>query len=296
MTVMRTATAVAQHGRPTVRHAIAVGRWQRPARGVVVDHNAPLTPHELDLVRLHVCAPGAALAGLSALRQHGFEGFDARHTDVVQPEGARRPPKNDPGLRPHWSTELSDLDVHPLLEPRRTRPARSVVDAAAWTTTDRHTVAIVLAAFQQGLLAERTMRDALSRRGPIRRRALIRESILDAGGGIASLPERDLDEIWRTAGLPAPSRQRRVEAPDGHYYLDAGWDEWDVAAQVHGVPHVDVQQWSDDLDRANEVVITGPRLVAFTSYSTRHEQARVADQLTRLLRSAGWAGRFRGRS
>jgi hypothetical protein len=60
---------------------------------------------------------------------------------------------------------------------------------------------------------------------------------------------------------------------------------------VHGVPHIDVEQWSEDLDRANEVVITGPRLVAFTSFSTRHEKDRVADQLVRLLRSAGWDGR-----
>ena len=240
MSVMRTGTAVATHGRSAVRHAIAFGRWQRPARGVVVDHSGPLSRQELDVVRLHVCAPGSALAGLSALRVDRFEGFETSHTDVVQPEGSKRPGPGVTGLRPHWSTELSDADVHPTRQPRRTRPARSVIDAAAWTTTDRHAVAIVLAAFQQGLVAEQTMHDALGRRGPIRRRALIRESILDAGGGIASLPERDFDEIRRGAGLPTPSRQRAVKTPAG--------------------------------------------------YATRHQKGLVADQLRRLLLSAGWDG------
>ncbi|KAA1376499.1 hypothetical protein [Aeromicrobium fastidiosum] len=285
---MRTGTAVADHGRSAVRHAIAAGRWQRPARGVVVDHNGPLSRDELDVVRLHACAPRSALAGLSALRLDGFTGFAPPHTDVVQPEGSKRPSSGLAGLVPHWSTELGDLDVHPLLVPRRTRSARSVVDAAAWATSDRQAVAIVLAAFQQGLVAARTVHDALARRGPMRRRALVRESVLDAGGGVQSLPERDFDDIRRGAGLPAPSRQRAVRSPTGRYYLDAGWDAWDVAVEIHGLPHLEVQQWSADVVRANEVVIGGPRLIAFTSYATRHQKALVADQLTRLLRSAGW--------
>lgn len=290
MTVMRTATAVDLYGRSALRHAIAAGRMQRPARGVIVDHNGPLTRAEVDLVRLHACAPGSALAGLSALAVDHFTGFAPDHTDIVQPEGSRRPDARITGLRPHWSTELSDLDVHPLLQPRRTRPARSVVDAAAWTTTDRHAVAIVLAAFQQRLVSARTVHDALARRGPIRRRALIRESTLDAIGGINSLPERDFDEIRRGAALPLPSRQRPVKGPNGRYHLDASWNEWGVAAEIHGLPHIAVEQWTADLVRSNEVVIAGPRLVVFTSYAIRHQKPLIADQLTRLLRSAGWDG------
>jgi hypothetical protein len=43
---------------------------------------------------------------------------------------------------------------------------------------------------------------------------LIRQSILDAEGGIHSLPERDFDEIRRTARLPTPSRKRPVKRSD----------------------------------------------------------------------------------
>ncbi|NRQ50302.1 hypothetical protein [Aeromicrobium stalagmiti] len=290
MTVMRTASAIEIHGRGRVRQAVASGRWQRPQRGVVVDHNGPLTRDETDLVRLHFCAPGSALAGLSALRLDGLDGFTTEHTDIVLPEGARRPQPDVPGLVPHWSTELTDLDVHPLRAPRRTRPARSAVDAAAWASTERHAVAIVLAAFQQRLVNADAMHGAVSRRGPIRRRALIRESVLDAVGGVHSLPERDFTEICRRHRLPLPTHQRPVRSPTGRYYLDAAWQQWDVAAEVHGLPHIEVKQWSADVLRANEVVISGPRLVVFTSYAIRHQQTLVADQLDRLLRSAGWNG------
>jgi hypothetical protein len=288
MTVMRTAEAIARFGRATVRRSLARGLWQQPERGVVVDHNGPLSRTERDLVRLAACAPRSALAGLSALRFDGLTGFDLPDTHVVLPEGSKRLAVH--GLLPHWSTELSELDVHPLVQPRRTRPARSAIDAAAWAATDRQAVAIVLAAFQHGLVVARTMHQALERRGPIHRRALIRESILDAEGGIHSLPERDFDEIRIGARLPTPTRQRPRRRPDGHYYLDADWDAWNVAAEIHGIPHIDVPQWSADIVRANEVVISGPRLVAFTSFATRHQKALVADQLTRLLRSAGWDG------
>jgi hypothetical protein len=262
--------------------------WQQPERGVVLDHNGPPSRTERELIRLHVCAPGSALAGLSALKVDGLTGFDLVDTHVVLPEGAKRP--HAQGLIPHWSTELSDLDVHPLVRPRRTRPARSAIDAAAWAATDRQAVAIVLASFQHGLVIARTMHQAMERRGPIHRRALIRESILDAEGGIQSLPERDFDEIRIGARLPRPARQRRVQRPDGRYYLGTCWDEWNVAAEIHGIPHIDVPQWSADIVRANEVVISGPRLVTFTSFAIRHQKSLVADQLTRLLRSAGWDG------
>ncbi|MET1036982.1 MAG: hypothetical protein ABW075_01830 [Aeromicrobium sp.] len=285
---MRTADAVARYGRSALRHAVAKGRMQQPERGVVVDHNARLSRDELDLVRLHAVAPGAAFAGLTALRLDGLKGFDLDDTHLVLPEGSKR--LDVDGAVLHWSTELSDLDVHPLLVPRRTRPARSTIDAAAWTSTDRQAVAIVLASFQHGLVIARTMHQAMQRRGPIRRRALIRETVLDAEGGIHSLPERDFDEIRIGAGLPAPTRQARVKRPDGRCYLDAAWETWNVAAEIHGVPHMHVSQWTEDIVRANEVVIAGPRLVAFTSFAIRHQKTSVADQLRRLLLSAGWDG------
>ncbi|MCW2831258.1 MAG: hypothetical protein JWP31_1950 [Aeromicrobium sp.] len=285
-TVFRSSELVAARGRGAVRHAVASGRWQSPCRGVVVVHSGPLSQDEVELIALHRCAPGSALAGLSALRHDRLEGFAPSTTFIALPEGADRP--IDVPFVTHWSTALGEADVHPLKEPRRTRPARSLIDAASWSESDRRARTLVIAGMQQGLANHRHLHDALDRRGACRRRALIRESILDATGGIHSLPERDFDEIRRRARLPAPSRQRVVKGPDGRYHLDAAWDEVRLAVEVHGAHHQQVDQWDADIMRGNDLVIDGYRLLIFTSYAIRHEPAAVTQQLTRMFASTGW--------
>lgn len=287
-TVFRTAEALTLFGRSRIRNERRHGRWQVPLRGVVVTHNGPLTRMEQLLVALCVCPPRSALAGSSALEIDGLTGFPDERPSIVLPEGARRPSLS--GLTIHWSTELSDLDVHPNREPRRTRPARSVVDLASWSTVDRRARLVVLAAVQQGLVRPRDIRETLTRRGTCRHRALIVESVLDAVGGIQSLPERDFDAINSAAGFPRPTRQSVRKRRDGRCYLDVEWKDFDAACEIHGIPHLEVVQWDDDLDRANDIVVSGPRLLIFTSFAIRHRQARVADQVGALLRRGGWRG------
>jgi hypothetical protein len=285
-TVYRTAEAIAAFRRGRVRTELRNGRWQQPERGVVVTHNGPLTRLERLLVALSVCPPRSALAGSSALEVEGMTGFIEERPSIVLPEGARRP--GLPGVTTHWSTELSDLDVHPNREPRRTRPARSVVDYASWSAADRRARVIVLAAVQQGLVRPRDIRQALTRRGTCRHRALIVESVLDAWGGIQSLPERDFDSIRAKAGFPVPTRQSVRKRRDGRCYLDIEWKEYEAACEIHGIPHLEVVRWDDDLDRANDVVVSGPRLLVFSSFAIRHRQDRVTDHVGRLLRRGGW--------
>ncbi|MBA2532167.1 MAG: hypothetical protein H0V23_08690 [Nocardioidaceae bacterium] len=269
-----------------VRAQLAARRWQRPARGVVVTHNGPLTECQAAWVALLRCPHGTALAALTALGFDGVNGFPEPKPHVVLPAGADRPS----GVVPHWSTELSTLDVHPLRLPRRTRPARSTVDAASWQTNERRARAIVLSVAQQRIVQPAGLWDALSRRGPCRHRALIKESILDAAGGVQSLPEHDFEMIRRGRRLPEPNRQSIRQRNDGRYYLDVEWRAFDAACEVHGIPHLRVMQWEADLERANEISIGGPRLLIFSSYATRRQQDRVGDQLARLLRRGGWRG------
>jgi hypothetical protein len=241
-------------------------------------------------VALAQCPPGAALGGITALAYDGFTGLGTDETLVVLPEGANRPSLSE--VTYHWSTELTDADVHPLRSPRRTRPQRSLVDAASWSSwsAERRARAIILAGVQQRLVRPRDLRDALSRRGPCRHRALIVESILDARGGVQSLPEFDFEMIRRRHGLPEPARQSIRRRKDGKYYLDVDWPDYDTACEIHGIPHIRVTQWESDLERANEIVIAGPRLLVFSSYAVRRQQPRVGDQFVRMLRRGGWRG------
>jgi hypothetical protein len=234
------------------------------------------------------CPPGAVLGGITALRYDGFDGFDAARPELVLPDGGRCP--SDIAVEPHWSRELSGADVHPLRLPPRTRPQRSLVDAASWSPApaERRARALILAGVQQRLVRTRDLREALTRRGACRHRSLIVESILDARGGIQSLPELDFEMIRRRCGLPEPTRQAPRRRADGKYYLDVEWRDYDAACEIHGIPHIRVRQWESDLERANEIALAGPRLLIFSSYAVRRLQDRVGDQLVRLLRRGGW--------
>ncbi len=287
--VLTTGQAERLFGVAAVRAQLRAQRWQRPHHGVIVLHNGPLTAAQRRWLALLVGQRGAALAGLTALELHGMTGFAADELRVVLPEGARRP--RVPGVVYHWSTQLDAVDVHPLRLPRRTRPARSAIDEASWSRHERRARVVVLATAQQGLATAGELYAALARRGTPRHRALILESIHDAGGGIQSLPERDIEVIRRRCRLPEPSRQSVLRRRDGRYYLDLDWRRYSARCEVHGIPHSYVAEWDADVDRTNEITLTGPRLLVFTSYAVRRRQDRVGDQLVRLLRRGGWAGR-----
>lgn len=258
---------------------VSSGRWARPARGVFINHTGPLTHQQRDWVALLAAPPGSVLGGLSALAHDGFTSFTPARPHVVAPMGATPVAYDDLDL--HWSVYLDTRDVHPLRTPPRTRPARSVVDAASWEDGEKRAREIVLSAAQKGVVAPRTLREALVRRGTCRHRALIVESYLDAAGGIQSLPERSFDEIRREVGLPAPERQAVVRRTDGRYYLDVWWKAFNLAVEVHGVPHMEVERWDGDLLQLNEVAIGGRRTLVFSSYAIRRHRATVVDQLRR---------------
>ncbi|KQX74540.1 type IV toxin-antitoxin system AbiEi family antitoxin domain-containing protein [Aeromicrobium sp. Root472D3] len=258
---------------------VTSGRWAHPARGVFVHHTGPLTPAQRDWVALLAAPPGSVLGGLSALAHDGFTGFSPPRPAVVAPMGANPCTYDDLDL--HWSTYLDTRDVHPLRTPPRTRPARSVIDAASWDVTEKRAREIVLSAAQKGIVAPRTLREALVRRGMCRHRSLIVELCLDAAGGIQSLPERSFDEIRVEVGLPPPERQAVVRRTDGRYYLDVWWQAINLAVEVHGIPHMEVDQWDGDLLRLNEVAIDGRRTLVFSSYAIRRHRSTVVDQLRR---------------
>lgn len=286
-TVMRTSEANARHGTWFTRSEIDRGRWQRPCRGVVVLHNATLSPAERDLVALLSSRRGSALSGPSALRLDGFDVRDSRH-HVSLPAGAKPPSWEE--TTAHYSHELTDLDVHPTRVPRRTRPARSVLDAASWHANERYARWVVIGAIQAGIVTTRHLREALTRRGMCRHRGVIVTSILDAAGGVQSLPEGDFEQIWTATGLPPATRQQPVRGRDGRYYLDVWSEALRFGVEIHGIPHLAVENWDRDLVRANEITIRGRSGLTFSSYAVRNQPDQVMDQLDRMARAHGWEG------
>jgi hypothetical protein len=288
---------VATGSESRLRVQLASRRWQAPFPGVVVLHNGPLTDAQHMWSALLAAPPGAMLHGLSALQHDGFRGFDPEGVAIVVP-GSSTDPRSRRLARPagarvrvRWSRELTAADVNDIVLPPRTRSARSLLDAASERVPERRARAIVLAGIQQRLARPAALWDALSRRGRCRNRAMIAESIDDAAGGVQSLPEREFELIRRRIGLPRPARQRVLRLADGRHYLDNEWDEVAVRAEVHGLPHLEVRQWDEDLLlRQNDITVAGGGLLVFSSYAIRHRRERVADQLVQMFRARGWAG------
>ncbi|WP_166355399.1 hypothetical protein [Phytoactinopolyspora limicola] len=270
------------------RREVRAKRWQRVGRDVFVVHNGPLTPEQRALAALKIAPAGSALSGLTAASIDGLSGFDPAEVHVTLPCGYRR--LKLAGVVEHFSRFLSSSDIHPLRRPRRTRPARSLLDSASWASSDQHARAILLAGVQQGLVSAQQLSDALPGRGPCARHALIAETLDDAQGGIQSVPEWRFAAIIRTYALPEPSRQLVRQRPDGRSYLDAGWDEYALYAEVDGMGHLEARRWEADIDRANEIVISSGVLLRFTSYAVRHRAEAVASTLIRALMARGWPG------
>jgi hypothetical protein len=281
-------------GEPYVQAQLDAHRWQTPLPHVVVTHNGPLTEKQRMWVVLIGGPPGTRLHGLSALAHDGLRRLEPDHLTVVIPGSSASPHArqlklpDDWGVKVHWSTRLDACDVNARAIPPRTRPARSVVDAASERVAPRRARVIVLASVQQGLVVAGQLCDALSRRGRCRNRRIIVESIIDAGGGVQSLPEQEFAAMIRRLGLPEPRRQRIVRRRDGRYYLDAEWPELGIRVEIHGIPHSWVANWDDDLLRQNDIALDGGLLV-FSSYALRHREERVEAQLLALFRRRGWS-------
>lgn len=226
--VVTAAQAYAAFGKSFVQHQVRARRWQRPCRGVIVAHNGPIDEAERTMIALLSCAPGAVVAGLTALREDGFSGFeglDARPR-ILLPNGARRSGNRDVSV--HWSASLGSADADFNRIPPRTRPARSAVNEASWSGPPRLARALILSAVQQRMCRPGDILECLAMLPNCCHHGIIRESAMDAAGGTQSLPEGDFLRLCTSNGAPPPSRQVMCRRPDGRYFLDVAWREYDL--------------------------------------------------------------------
>ena len=141
---------------------------------------------------------------------------------------------------------------------------------------------------QQRKATPNEIRAVLKRLSPVRRQVLLHLTVDDVEGGAQSLPELRFTTLVRQSDLPAPSRQVIRQRKDGRYYLDVGWDDYDVVAEIDGSHHRDAAQWEADVLRHDELVIGGDRVIRLLSWWIRDRPELVLDLLRRALISAGW--------
>jgi hypothetical protein len=266
------------------RRAIAAKRWRAFGRNVVVLQNAPLTAEQRLWVAVLLPEKPAALAGLSGAAVAGLRGFEPEQVHVlVTHDTQTRLPR---WVRLHESRRFSPADIDTSAGPPRTRTARSVIDAAAWSRSPRRACAILCASVQQRLTTPGRLLAELHIAGAVRHAAVMREILGDISGGGHTLAEIDLGPLARRAGLPRPRRQAPRREPNGKLrYVDAEFDLPDgtvLAVEIDGAVHLQPESWWDDSRRQNEIVIGGQPVLRFPSLTLRIEPQRVVDQLTRI--------------
>jgi very-short-patch-repair endonuclease len=283
-----------------LRWQVESGRWQKPARGVVVAQSGPLTDQQIFRAALLRAGPQAVLAGLTAARLEGFKGFadkaSSGHTPVhvLAPAGYKRR-ASPPGLVviTHYTRRLTSQDVHPFREPRRTRLARSLVDAAAWMPTDRGAMAVLAAGVQQRLVRAGDLLQVADSIETLHRRKLIRETIGDIAGGSQALSELDFTrQVIRAFRLPEPSRQTaRRDAKGRRRWTDVAWDSYQIVVEIDGAQHTeDPRQRWDDMERDIDLTLDGCQTLRFPAWLVRANPEYVAGKILEALRRAGYTG------
>jgi very-short-patch-repair endonuclease len=295
--VLSTATVLKFLTENQLRWQVTSGRWQKPIRGVVVAQSGPLTDRQTLRAALLRAGPRAVLAGLTAARLDGLTGFGDRVSfangpiHLLVPNGYKR--RTAPlGLTvvTHYSRSLTSEDVHPTREPKRTRMARSLVDAAAWMPTDRGAMGILAAGVQQRLARVDDLSQVVDRIETLRRRALMTGILVDIAGGAQALSELDFTrQVVRRHRLPEPSRQvARRDERGRQRWIDVSWDDWKIAVEIDGAQHADPLQRWDDMERDNGLKIDGYRTLRFPAWLVRQDPEYVARKILEALQAGGY--------
>jgi very-short-patch-repair endonuclease len=259
-----------------------------------------MTPRQRLWLAVLWAGPGGVLAGLTAATLDGLEGFSggegsANQIHLLVP--ARRSVRKEPPGLPvtvHYSRLLGPDDIHPLREPRRTRVARSLVDAAAWMGSDRGAQAVLAAGVQQRLTRIGDLMAVVAGNQRRPRRAMIKATLDDIAGGAQALSELDFARLVRRGRLPGPDRQApRRDAAGRRRWLDAVWEEARLIVEVDGIHHLDADQYWADMDRDNDFILDGYRILRFPAFVVRYQADYVAGKVRDALRSPSPGSRAR---
>lgn len=262
--------------RALVRGNLDAGRWQRLSRRVVALHRGPLSVQALVWFAVLDGGEHCVVAGLSALHQHGLEGFPVSRVNVAVPVDGRAG-RHDLYVR-RRCRRLTPAAVHPARLPRVMRVEVALVDAIENMTVPLRGCALLAAVVQQKLMRADAVRESLAAETTLPHRSVYLAVAGDVAGGSHSLLEIDFDTLAARAGLPPPRRQAlRLDRSGRRRYLDA--DFGGFAVEVDGAVHLRPANWWDDMFRQNAIVLTGKPVLRFASVVVRLHPEQVIAQL-----------------
>lgn len=283
--ITRAQLAAAGIDRWAVAHRIESERWQLVAPRVVAVTTGELSREQRWWRAVLHGGNGALLADLTALAAAGLAGWPRDEITVLIPASSRRPA----GISAvRYRKSRRDLRV--LRDPRGGVP-RCMVEPAALLfasaeRSERTSMGLLAAVVQQRLTSSERLRGWLDDLAPLRRSRLIRQTLLEIGGGAQSLGELDVRRMCRAHRIAAPRRQhRRLDARGRVRFTDCEWSLADgrvLVLEVDGAFHMDVERWEDDIARQRALTAAGRAIVRCSTRELRDEPDRVARDLIRL--------------
>ncbi len=266
--------------RQATSREIASGRWRAHGRHTVALHTGDLSDVALRWRAIWEVGAGAALDGVSALHAAGLTGFQ---TDVVHVSvpATHRPP-HVPGVQLHVVCARDEDDVVGAGIPR-IRPEIAAIRGAHWAVSDRQAALIVCMGAQQRLFTDAALLVAAARRHGRSRRAFIQILVRDVAAGAQALGELDFARLCRARSIPEPTRQVVRHGPRGRIYLDVGWEEHGVVAEIDGAQHRQGLAVTTDNLRRNALQIGGEITLAIDLVGLRLETAAFLGQVAQAL-------------
>jgi hypothetical protein len=273
-----------------IRVRLSSGTWQRPMRDVLVTGPEPLTRIQMLWCAIESVGPDAVLGGASAAELDGLQGYEDEQITVLVASGRRV--RRRPGVAVRHSACLGPADVRADTLPRRTRPARSIIDMAEWALQRDQARSILAAAVQQRVITVDEMRATLRTRGPITRRTLVTETLdeIDAGAGVVI--DFMYSRVEQAYDLPTGRRQAPLVVGRRLRHLDVRYEPWGVRVIIDDDRHDHPGRQRDDLVPASPSadLLDGQVVVRCAADDLRDRPARVGAQVALALRRRGWPG------
>ncbi len=277
--------------RSFARAQVSANRWQQVYDGVWCAYTGRLTFLSRCAAALAWAGPGAMLDRATAMRLHGLVRFESASVHLVLTHPCRRTPP--PGVRMSRSRTLSPGSWIV----RQNMPVVRVERALLGMALARPLIAraVISAGVQQGLTTATRLRGVLLGLGRVNHLRTVMRVLADVEGGSHSELEGLFRDLLRRARLPLPAQQVALRLNGRRLWLDAAYADLKIAIEIDGrLYHLMSEDWENDLDRQNEIVLDGWLLLRFTARAIRHHPddvvRRVADALNQ--RSVSVAGSF----
>jgi len=269
-----------------VAHQVAAGRWQTFGDQSIAVHRLPLGRRARSRVAVWEAGDRAALDGASALAWHGLAGFDDG-VHVVVPWPHRTVDWPGAVVHPSRLWHPDDIEVRDGL--RVTKPAVSAIRAAMWARSDRAAATVMAMSVQQKICDATDLMLEARRLNRHKRRPLLLVIARDIAEGAEALSELDFAVWCRRRRLPTPSRQVLRRGFNARAFLDVLWDDWNVAVEIEGAHHDAPEHAVDDALRQNAVTIDHVHFLRIPVLGLRTQPNVFMDQVTAMLRAAGWS-------